>query len=202
MDTRTKFGCELEISEYDPRLLNAFRVATGNRMTEADLTAISNHKHTLYCISSGVGIDQARDMMRVGLALLDAGGTAVKIESSGVAHSGAAWRGLIQAGGLVDFYAAYVVLVGGRDVFYSCGMHNLGLPDASAPRSVGVENAARILNTFNRYQIFEHPTLDDGHTFSSAKDEPRFRIAKASCQAYPAGDPFYNPFGVWKLLPI
>jgi hypothetical protein len=38
-----------------------------------------------------------------------------------------------------------------------------------------------------------------GHTFSEAKDSPRFRMVWESCTGYAESDFFHNPFGRWRF---
>lgn len=201
MDTVTKQGFTLEVYEHDPKLHQAFRIAGGGGISDSDLTAIAQHQHTLYCHSPGVSVEAARQMLKVGVGLLDAGGLAVKVESSGVAHNAARWRELAASEHLFDVYTAFVTLIGGRDCFYSCGMHSFGLPDAAVPRDMDPQMAGELLNAFNFYVLAENPTLIDGHTFSatSAVNAPRFRVHKTACDTYEPTHAFHNPWGMWRL---
>jgi hypothetical protein len=199
MDTTTKQGFTLEVYAHDPRLHEAFRIAGGGRISDSDIEAIAQHRHALYCLSSGVSLEAARQMLRVGVGLLDAGGLAVKVESSGIAHSAARWRELAASDHLFDAYTAFVTLIGGRDCFYSCGMHAFGLPDAAVPRDMDAQAAAQLLNVFNHYLLAERPSLADGHTFSVAADAPRFRLRKTACDTYEPEHAFHNPHGMWRF---
>src|SRR5262249_1875219 len=187
LDTKTNQGYTLEIHEHDPHLQQAFRLAGGGRIADSDIVAIGEHRHTLYCLTDTLSVESALQMLRVGTALLNAGGIAVKVESSGVAHSAQRWRELALSESLFDTHIAFVPLIGGKDSFYSCGMHNFGLPDAAVPRDLDPRDAAKILNIFNHYLLGERPTLEDGHTFSIAADAPRFRLHKTACDTYPCG---------------
>src|SRR5215472_3880390 len=70
MDTTTQQGFTLEVYEHDPRLHEAFRIAGGGRIPDPDIAAIAEHRHTLYCLSSGASLEAARQMLRVGVGLL------------------------------------------------------------------------------------------------------------------------------------
>jgi hypothetical protein len=199
MDTATTQGFTLEVRDHDPKLHEAFRIAGCGRIPDADIRAIAEHRHTLYCLSSGVSLEAARQMLRVGVGLLDAGGLAVKVESSGAAHSATRWRGLAASEHLFDVYTAFVTLIGGKDCFYSCGMHAFGLPDAAVPRDLGAQAAAQLLNVFNHYLMAERPSLAEGHTFSVAADAPRFRLRKIACDTYEPEHAFHNPYGMWRF---
>jgi len=149
MDTKTNQGYTLEIYEHDPHLQDAFRLAGGGRIPDAEIAAVGQHTNTLYCLTPTLSVESARQMLHVGSELLNAGGIAVKVESSGVAHSAKRWRELADSKTLFDTYVAFVTLIGGKDSFYSCGMHNFGLPDAAVPRDLEARDAAELLNIFN-----------------------------------------------------
>lgn len=199
MELATKQGFGVEIQAHDPNMRDAFVVAGGGRISDEDLAAIARHHHTLYALSSDASIEHARQMMRVGIALLNAGGIAVKVESSGLAHSAARWRELATSENLFDLYVAFVTLTGDSDCFYSCGMHNFGLPDATVPRDLDPQIAVQVLNVFNSYLLAESPAFADGNTFSTDTDSPRFVLHKSACHNYEPDDPFHNPYGMWNL---
>jgi hypothetical protein len=200
LETATKQGFTLEVYERDPQLQNAFRIGGGGRIPERDLATIGQHRHTLYCSGAGGSVEKARQILRVGVGLLNAGGLAVKVESSGVAHGGERWRELADSENIFDTYTAFVTLIGGKEYFYSCGMHVFGLPDALVSRNLNAPVAAQLLNAFNSYVLAENPALNEGHTFSTAADAPKFRLNKTSCTIYEPSHPFHNPFGMWNLV--
>jgi hypothetical protein len=147
-------------------------------------------------------MEWARRMLRVGCALLQAGGIAVKVESTGIAHSADKWMEFARSGDLFQLYRAFVTLIKGSEYFYSCGMHNFGLPDVSVGSNLGPDDASRLLNQFNCFVLSENPALADGETFSVAAGASRYGLKKERCELYPHDDPFYNPFGRWHLIEI
>jgi hypothetical protein len=199
MDTTIKKGFTVEVYGHDAHLQEAFRVAGGGGISLSDLAAIGQHQHTLYSHGSGTSPEGAREMLRVGVGLLNAGGLGVKVESSGIAHSAIRWRELAASERLVDVYTAFVTLIGAKDCFCSCGMHVFGLPDAAVPRDLHTRTAAQLLHSFNNYLLGERPSLADGHTFSISADAPRFRLHKIPCDTYEPQHPFHNPHGMWKF---
>ena len=204
METATKRTCELEVCGPDERLVGAFTAAGfGGRVDEKILPRIGQHRHVLYAVCDAGSLDAARYAVRAGAALLRAGGLAVKVESAGVAHGPERWGRLAADDATpFDLYAALVTLVRGEAEFYSCGMHAFGLPEASGPRGLGVDDAAALLNQFNLFQIIDSPRLNDGETFSVDADAPRYRLRRRPCTTYPPDDPFHNPAGVWHLEPV
>lgn len=189
---------EAEIEEHEPRLVQAFSIAGRGTLAESDLTAIEAHRHIVYVIGAGESRDGARTMLRLGRQLLDAGGIAIKVESSGVAHSARAWRALADDPAEVSLYRAFVMLIGSQRGVYSCGMHAMGMLDALV---VGIEAqvGARVAEGFLLYTLIDRPALAEGQTFSLGPGEPTFRLAYEPCDTYPPDNPFFNPSGYWLL---
>lgn len=199
--TGTTDGFTLEIHERDPDLKNAFSIAGRGRLTNEDLEAIASHTFTLYLVAEGGTVEVAKGLLHAANGLLKAGGMAVKIESTGVAHRADQWAEFCAQNHSGNLLKTYVTYVGGHGVYYSCGMHNLGHPDAVVEADIPPNDAARLLHTFVGYLLVEHPKLNDSETFSVDADAPRYRLFHEPCTMYEAGDLFHNPFGVWKLVP-
>jgi hypothetical protein len=192
-----KFG--MAAVGYDAALPKAFSIAGRRSMSPDDIEAIKKHIQTVFLTGDGGSPERARGMMHAASALLRAGGLGVKVETAGVAHSPANWQALEAAPELVAVYHAYVSMVAAQKVYYSCGMHNLGLPDATVPRSLAPRDAARTLEAFLLYLLYESPDLSDTHTFSMDASSPRFKLQDNPCTMFPKEHPFYNPYGVWIL---
>jgi hypothetical protein len=197
----SKEVCTLEVYEQDPELLSAYTLAGCGKISEADLAAIGQHSHTLYVSGPGTSAVAARKLMRFASALLSCGGIAVKIESTGVAHSAQRWNELTRDDSLSALMRAFVTYVGGAGSFYSCGMHNIGLPDATLQADVMPETAATLLDTFLFYLADEAPEIHDGETFAIDDRSPRYVVTKEACTEFPEDNLFHNPHGVWKLTP-
>jgi hypothetical protein len=198
----TDDGFTLEIYEHDPNLRGAFSIAGRGRLTDEDLEAIGSHTFTLYLVAEGGSIDRAKTLLHAANALLKSGGLAVKVESTGTAHRADQWAEFCVAhdhpGTLLE---AYVTFVGSKGACYSCGMHNLGLPDAVVEAEIRPGDAADLLHIFLGYLLVEKPNFNDGETFSIAADAPCYRLFHEDCKRFEAGDLFHNPFGVWKMVP-
>lgn len=199
-----KLHWEVDVHDHFPKLRRAFEIAGQGLIDNGTLDSIAEHTHTLYVMSEDVGLEAAQGIAEAASALLDAGGLAVKVESSGTAHDAKTWRALAAAPDAANLYRALVVLVGKNvdDNFYSCGMHHFALPDTTLPASVDPEEAAVVMNRFNQYQLIENPTFKSGHTFSIAPDAPRYRLEHRPCTQFAPDDPFHNPAGYWHLAPI
>jgi len=189
---KTNQGFQADIYEHNPALYEAFSAAGMGQIPEQDLETIAKHTYTLYLIGPGGTADLAQEMMEVAAQLLNVGGLAVKVETAGVAHRKEAWQYFAshQSLFLCDAYTAYI---GTKESYYSCGMHNLGLRDASVSADIEMKDALPLLKTFLRYTAVERPALEEGHTFSVDAQSPRYRLIHQECTAYPSDDPFYNP---------
>lgn len=138
------------------------------------------------------------DVLReIGRVLEKAGALGVRFEQSKAPWPMREWRELVDEGAL---YRCAVVSITDRDdgVLYTCGMHLFGRPDAQAPLG---DDAARVLNSFNQYQLDEDPMLLSGQTFRPDEDTPRSVLGRWPDHRYPASHPCHNPFGVWRLDP-
>ena len=200
MDTATQDVSFIEMQDYDPRLVDVFETLGDSSITDQELQKIAQHRSTLWVLSSDVSINQARRMMDVGMTLLKAGGLAIKVETSGVAHSATRWNEFAASEAMQPLYCAYVNLIEGADYFYSCGMHNFGLPDVSVSSEIGAAEATKLLNHFNTYQLEDLPQLDEGDYFSLDESARRYKLSFEACELYEPEQPFYNPFGRWHLL--
>jgi len=200
LDQRTDARYEVEVYDRDPSLVEAFSIASGRRLTPVELAAIASHTCTVYLVGSDPSLTGARAMIEVTDHLLVAGGLAVKIESSGLAHGARRWRKLAADGSTLATYSAFVTLVGGGggDYHYSCGMHNLGMPDGSIDGSVNPHDAASILTAFNHWRLLERPRLEAGDWFAPDLSSPGFTLSHHEF-GYDEGDPLNNPLGRWHL---
>lgn len=201
MNTESNDFFSLEVCEHDEDLKRAFSIAGRGRFLDDDLAAIGGHTFVLYLVNDDASIDTTRKMLHATNGLLKAGGLAVKIDSTGTAHRRDSWAALCKEDSLRSLLEAYVTYIGGPGAYYSCGMHNLGFPDAVVEAPISPKDAAVLLHTFLGYVLFENPKLNDRETFSIDSDAPRYRLFREPCSRYEPGDLFHNPLGVWKMVP-
>ena len=195
LETKDKF--ELQVEKADPRIMTAFAYAGRHWDGTAAMERIATHASVAYLIGEGGSLASAERLMLAGEALIKVGGLGVKVESSGVAHSPDAWRGLVAHRHIFGAHDAFVLYVRGAQV-YSCGMHHFGLPEAIVDQA-DVEDAAELLRIFTRYLLNERPKILAGQTFSVAKDAPVFRIVEGMPIDYGADSLFQNSYGMWRL---
>ena len=197
----TGHAFEIDIYPHDPNLARAFKVAGSHWITQDDLTRIQAHTQTVYLLGPGGNLENAREMMQVASGLLDAGGIAVKVESTGKASSRTDWAQMTAGTNPLLAYDAYVVFGYGGNTTYSCGMHVLGYQDAIITGDLPPNEAVALVDTFLKYLLVEQPALAEGHSFSLAPDAPHYQLKLEPCSIVAPDDLFYNPFGVWRLIP-
>ena len=198
-DMQSGTMCGIEIVDHVERLANTFRIAGQGELSQATLDAIAHHGTAVCVISDEVGYDAVRRVAKFGALLLQAGGYAVKVDSVGVAHEKERWLADCESENPFDIYALFVTLITADECYFSCGMHNFGLPDAAVESSVKMEESAHLLNVFNFYQLTESPEFIDGETFSVDPKARRFRLEKRPYMDYEPGSPLRNPHGMWYM---
>ncbi len=171
-------------------------------VTEDTLHQLDAHSSVLYLLAEGGSADKARSAMDFGLGLLNAGGIGVNVETAGVAHNPADWKGMSETKTPWDLMRVRRGVASGDETTYSCGMHNFGLRDVLWTGELPKDEAARLVNRFALYELAEEPTLNDGETFSLTADSPRYRLRAESCTMFPPSDTFYNPYGMWRLADL
>jgi hypothetical protein len=203
-------GVEHEIRGRDERMSAAFRAssfAANPPLTATDLAAIEGHEAALYLLSAnfgaGAALAEARRMLALGGRLLEAGGSAMKCDSAGIAHGREQWRALAEAADETALFRAFVQypIQDGPDL-HSCGLHLLGKPDLiSSVLAGGAEEAATLFPAFALYLLLECPPrrFASGHTFQADADSPRYRVRWEPCEGYEEDDYFFNPFGRYRF---
>jgi hypothetical protein len=197
-DVTDKEHIAVEFASADPQMSEAFELAGQGKIAARLLSEIEKHQSVVYLHFQGDIRTERERLIKFTKLLQQLGGYAIKVESAGAAHAWDRWFSLL-GGSLFDLYCSSVVLIGGKDHYYSCGMHHFGLPECAVPTSVDLGEAADLMNRFNFWRIDENPTMQSGHTFSLSKDEPAWRLKLEADERHETEHPFFNPHGVWKL---
>ena len=201
---------EHEFQPADDRMVAAFGASRFgvSTVTEDDLTRIAAHRRVLYILSPNYSERDAarisKEMLEVARKVLAAGGTAMKCESSGIAHGRMVPASPVRA--LVQ------LPISDRADLYSCGMHLLGQPDLVLARNAldeayegrdPAQATSELFISFAEWLTGECPPggLTSGNTFRTAVDAPRFRLTWEPCRGYAEDDFFFNPFGRWRFEP-
>lgn len=200
-DVGAKDHVPLEFCPADSQVAEAFEIAGQGKIPSDVLARLRGHTAVVYLRFPLDLPDQRKRVIDYTRLVHRLGGIAVKLESSGLAHSWERWFGLL-SGTPFDVYCAAVVLIGDSGHYYSCGMHHFRLPDCEVPRSIPVDEAADIMNRFNFWQVVERPKLASGHTFSLTETSPHFRLALSKDARHRDDDLFHNAHGIWRLDPV
>ena len=190
---------ELEFFDAHEQMAEAFEYGGQGKLSEVTLNRIAECKSVAYLHFPFDIISQKERINRFTEVLSRSGGIAAKLETSGIAHDWEQWFGLLRSDNPFDTYRGSVVLVGDDQFFYSCGMHNFGLPDAQISNRFDPGEGADLLNRFNYWQIVEKPVLEPGHTFSLTETSPHFQLELLEDPRHGDDNTFRNPNGIWEL---
>lgn len=189
----------LHLEGHTPQMRKAFEFAGQGKLPLELLDQIAEHSGVAYLRFPLKVIEQKERIALFTDVLMRCGGFAVKVESAGIAHGWDRWFEALASENSFDLYRSFVVLVGDKEHYYSCGMHHFGLPEVEVSRSIQINEAADLMNQFNYWQIVEEPKIATGHTFSIGPEAPRYRIALKEDLRHEVADFFHNERGVWSL---
>jgi len=126
---------ELEFYDADEQMAEAFAYGGQGKLSNATLDQIAQHRSVVYLHFPFDIVSQKVRIVKFTEVLSKCGGVAIKLETSGIAHDWERWFELLRSDNPFDTYCGGVVLVGDEQFYYSCGMHNFGLPDAQISNS-------------------------------------------------------------------
>ncbi len=202
INTQTQALFELEIYPHDPDLKISYTYCGRKTFTDADIAAVDQHTLTVYIIGEAGNPELARELIKAGGALLNAGGIAVKIESSGVAHLKKDWMYFVKNDELVDLYKAFVTVAKSTQFYLSYGMQVLGYPEGQV-FFIGEDGLSRgelqVLDVFLISLLIDEPKLENDHTFGLNAAQPKYTLKHVYYDKYPEDDLFFNPQGIWQL---
>lgn len=201
-NAKKNIGFQAEVYKQDPNLKEAFSYASRNTFDDNLLNEIEQHTFTVYVTANVNGFEDLKEVVNVGAALLKSGGLAVKIETSGIAHTKDRWYQLVKNQDYFPIYSHFAILIGDEESYSSFGMKAFGLPDVIVPSSILPEEATDLLNNFNLYNLVDKPTIKSGETFSLDEHSPIYRIQSIKDFRYEEDDIFFNPFGLLDLKPV
>ncbi|MEV0406773.1 hypothetical protein [Actinoallomurus sp. NPDC050550] len=211
---------EYSQTEPDPRMPKAFEASmAGASFDDSDWDAVESHDTVGYLLSAPMmrelAADTSRRLLAATAALLRSGATAVKNESSGIAHGRDRWLALADraasaededlADALVTAWVKRPIYDG--EVLYSCGMHLLGAPeveievDEEQLTEDGVPDLVAHLDTLATYLLTDPRAeeIEDGAGFRMAEDAPRWSLRTGPYDRCDEDDLFFNPYGYVRL---
>ena len=190
---------EVSASERDDEIADLF--AHTGRLSKQEVKKIAGQQVKVHVCGPGGSIEAARAMMNVAVALIKAGGYGVFVDNSGNAHGRDDWLALAGDKKLGGIYWAYVAVTAGREEAWSVGMHCLGYRDAEVFGITDRQAAGFLLHNFLGYSYQSGNLIVDGDPLGS-EFGALFRARAQPFTRFPAGTPFYNPYGIWRLEPI
>jgi hypothetical protein len=193
-------GFEVDVYEHDPTLLKAFSQV--GDFCEELLKQIENHTCTVYVTAKVKDCNTVQEVIDVGIGLLEAGGIAIKVETTGFAYSKEEWEVLAENRECLSLYMYFVGMFIDGKHHHSSGMQSFGLPDVIIVTHMELEEAADILREFNLYRLVEEVKLTDGETFSINESSPIYQLSFHEDFRYEQDDIFYNPCGLWELKEV
>ncbi|MGE0792388.1 MAG: hypothetical protein AB7S26_42330 [Sandaracinaceae bacterium] len=140
------------------------------------------------------------DTARLARVLREAGGVAVRMESSGAASEWEPWIADLELAEPMALCRCALLYVAGPGRVSTVGMHCFDLPDAEI--LIGdVQEDVACLEMFQAFQLHDGPVLASGHTFRPSEDVERRVLERWPDGLHASRDGRYNPFGVWRMLP-
>jgi hypothetical protein len=202
----------------DGRMVSSFEASydqVNPSMTAEDWQAVREHAAVAYVLSPPIRKGRAADISGPALSLVAAllrdGGVAAKGESAGIAHGRARWLELAAAHARAtersDAHAAGASLYWAwvrrplvdedEAVFYSCGMHLLGQPDAEIESSLDVGAAVEWIDLLGLYLVADRPArpIKQGEGFRLKDPGPRRVMRLTPCERYEEDSFMFNPYG-------
>ena len=181
------------------KLADDFELTAQDRLDVVTRQQIDRCQQIIYLISEETGYDACLQIAQLAGILLTIGGVAIKVESTGIAHTRQKWLAKYSSEDAFEIYSLFVQLIEGEYYYYSCGMHNFGKADVAISLSEDPGLAIYAMNVFNYYRLTESPILQDGHTFQPDIGCPRYQIQWIEdCEETPDLSS-YNPYGRWFL---
>lgn len=215
---RTGDSYEVVIQDRNDGLRESFATAAAfdeyRRVDDEFLDAIDQHTHITYVVGETGSFATAGAIAAAAIAILNAGGVGIKVESSGIAFSRAEWEhctGRLHpenqyADDDVDLMLMFVhpAVYDGKQTTYSRGMHNLGMKDVLIA-GLEFEGGAELAVEFNTFQVLDKPEFpDEGFIFElelENSEESAFDMLAIYDQPHSGDELFENPYGLWRLSP-
>lgn len=199
-----KSSIEFRAVPADDEFAAIFADACQRPPSKKDQQTIENYRVNVLLTGPGGSLEAAHRMMKVGAAIIKAGGAGVFIDNSGVAHGSDDWLKLASdpdnklGGDYGGVFWAFVATFGSEDEVWSVGMHVIGFRDAVIPRTGDDQADHFMLNNFLGYSYQSGATIVDGDLLGDEKT-PMFRVYKEPCDRFEPGAPMHNPYGQWRL---
>jgi hypothetical protein len=176
-----------------------FQLKAKGHLTSLTLKQISHCPQVIYLTSTNTGFAACLTMAKLARVILQIGGVAIKLESTGIALDRSRWLTYSNTADVFEIYSLFVTLLEGEDYYYSCGMHNFGKADVAISLAEDLGLAIYVMNVFNYYRLTESPILQDGHTFQPDITCHKYQIEWMMDWEHNQDGYQHNPRGRWYL---
>lgn len=205
INTQTQALFELEVYGYNPDLKISYTYCGRKTFTEQDIRSIDEHTYTVYIIGEAGTPGLAYELLKAGNALLNAGGMAVKVESSGIAHLKQHWQRLMADNDIMALYQAFTTIAKSTQFYLSYGMQVMGYPEGQI-FFIGEDGEngeqLKVLDVFLTSVLIDQSILNSECTFSLSKHQIPYQLKHVYYDKYPEDDLFFNPQGIWQLTQV
>ncbi|MED3887662.1 hypothetical protein [Priestia aryabhattai] len=96
------------VDEHIPYVAEAFELGGNGSFTKGDIETLQSHRSMVYILAEGGSLEQVIEIMSVAKAVLQSGGLAVSVESSGKATTKNNWIEYVNNGTENRAFAAFV----------------------------------------------------------------------------------------------
>ncbi|WP_245699700.1 DUF4261 domain-containing protein [Paenibacillus glacialis] len=192
---------EVDISDHNPYIVEAIEIGGHGLFGKEDIEQLKTHSSIIYLIGEGGTFDKVLNVMEVARAILNAGGIAVNVESSGRARTKKDWLEITNSKDITRVFSAFTQMLQEKDAFYITGMHCFGLRDViTSSEGITSSEVATLFRVFCLYNLDEKTKINDGETFSLDPSSPIYLIEQEKCTMFEEDDPYFNPYGVWNMI--
>ncbi|OAB45515.1 DUF4261 domain-containing protein [Paenibacillus glacialis] len=192
---------EVDISEHNPYIAEAIEISGYGLINKDDIERLKTHSSIIYLIGEGGSFDKILNIMDVASAVLNVGGIAVNVESSGRSRSKEDWLEISKSKDISKIFSAFIQMSQEGSTFYTTGMQCFGLRDViTSAENITAREVATLFKVFCLYNLDEKTKINDGETFSLDPSSPIYLIEQEKCTMFEEDDPYFNLYGVWNMI--
>lgn len=196
MNVESDSSFEVEVYEPEENLRQSFEHLGSGKADSKTLQEIDESTVVLYLIAKKTGLESVKELIRAVSDILRAGGLAVRIDTTGIAHSKESWLELERnVEDVVEVHRHFVTLVDYESFYSTFGMKSFGYPDVLAPSVSNREDSLAAVGSLSFYMVAQNPLLNSGETYSNGIDAPFFRMDIKEDDRYEDTHIYYNARG-------
>lgn len=193
-------------NDKEINICEQFKHLGRGRFDEKNLIELVKHESMVYIVKDILTTEDFIDMLEVGKSLLNSGGLAIKVQTSGISYRKEDWIELCNRDYSTDdeltfanLYTGFINLSSFPDNYSSVGMMSFGHPDVLLGIDEDINEAAFIINNINQYQVLNDRVINTGETFSLDEDSQWYRFNLVDDTRFNPGDSRINPLGIWRM---